>query len=239
MLFLRVLFFYGHRGSVRGSRSSPSRSRQARQCPSAGRHVRAVVVYWRRAGAICSSRNHTVSVPTCCCHRIPIRQRAVWISLHDDDAVTALFSAIAWPMLRPCETRGTRLTMLCAHFSRYLQNGNILAARAFLAQLISRFASTRSDFVSPLHPTPLPVGQPSNGHQDEVVLTKDTLVNFAQFAVRTCQRAQGDKNRAVREAWVRLCGTYQSKGGPLAAKEVRKVSGCRPSQSRAMPGASA
>ncbi|KIP08035.1 hypothetical protein PHLGIDRAFT_104927 [Phlebiopsis gigantea 11061_1 CR5-6] len=104
----------------------------------------------------------------------------------------------------------------------YLQNGNILAARAFLAQLISRFASTRSEFVSPLHPTPLPVGQPSNGHQDEVVLTKDTLVNFAQFAVRTCQRAQGDKNRAVREAWVRLCGTYQSKGGPLAAKEVRK-----------------
>ena len=100
-----------------------------------------------------------------------------------------------------------------------------------MAQLISQFASTRSDFVSPLHPTPLPVGQPSNGQQDEVVLTKDMLVNFAQLAVRTCQRAQGDKNKAVREAWVRLCGTYQSKGGPLAAKEVRKVSGYRSTQS--------
>ena len=95
-----------------------------------------------------------------------------------------------------------------------------------MAQLISQFASSRSDFVSPLHPTPLPVGKPVNGQQDEVVLTRDTLVNFAQLAVRTCQRAQGDKNKAVREAWVRLCGTYQSKGGPLAAREVRKVGGC-------------
>jgi len=27
----------------------------------------------------------------------------------------------------------------------------------------------------------------------------------------------------VREAWVRLCGTYQSKGGVLASAEVRKA----------------
>lgn len=126
--------------------------------------------------------------------------------------------------IRPARRTRTTLTPLARPLSRYLLNGNILAARAFLAQLISQFASTRSDFVSSLHPSPLPVGKPVNGQQDEVVLTKDPLVNFAQLTVRTCQRAQGDKNKAVREAWVRLCGTYQSKGGPLAAKEVRKVS---------------
>ena len=27
----------------------------------------------------------------------------------------------------------------------------------------------------------------------------------------------------MREAWIRLCGSYQSKGGLLAVKEVRKV----------------
>lgn len=113
--------------------------------------------------------------------------------------------------------------MLTARVASYLQNGNILAARTFLAQLISRFSTSRSDFVSPLEPSPIPVGKPANGQQDEIILTKDPLVNFAQLAVRTCQRAQGDKNKAVREAWVRLCGTYQSKGGVLAAKEVRKV----------------
>lgn len=108
--------------------------------------------------------------------------------------------------------------------SRYLLNGNILAARAFLAQLIAKFTSSRSDFISALHPTPLPIGKPADGKQDEIVLTNDSLVNFAQLAIRTCQRAQGDKNKPAREAWVRLCGTYQSKGGPLAVKEVRRVS---------------
>jgi len=104
----------------------------------------------------------------------------------------------------------------------YLLNGNILAARTFLSQLVSQFTSSRADFVSPYQPSPIPVGSPVNGHQDQVVLTKDPFVNFAQLAVRTCQRAQGDKNKAVREAWVRLCGTYQSRGGPLAVQEVRK-----------------
>ncbi|GJE85556.1 DUF410-domain-containing protein [Phanerochaete sordida] len=104
----------------------------------------------------------------------------------------------------------------------YLLNGNILAARTFVSQLVSRFASSRADFVSPLHPTPIPVGSAAQGPTDEITLTRDPLVNFAQLAVRTCQRAQGDKNRAIREAWVRLCGTYQSKGGALAVKEVRQ-----------------
>lgn len=63
-----------------------------------------------------------------------------------------------------------------------------------------------------------------DGEHDEITFTTDSAVNFAQLAVRTCQRAQGEKNKALREAWVRLCGTYQSRGGDVANKEVRKVS---------------
>ncbi|OBZ72576.1 Golgi to ER traffic protein 4 [Grifola frondosa] len=89
----------------------------------------------------------------------------------------------------------------------YLLNGNILAARTFITQFSM----------------PIPVGRPSEGPPDEIIFTKDSTVNFAQLAVRACQRSQGDKNKAMREAWVRLCGTYQSKGGLLATKEVRKA----------------
>ena len=32
-------------------------------------------------------------------------------------------------------------------------------------------------------------------------MTKDSLVNFAQMAVLTCQRAQGDQNKVMRESW--------------------------------------
>jgi hypothetical protein len=52
----------------------------------------------------------------------------------------------------------------------------------------------------------------------------EPLLNFCQLAVLTCQRANREKNQAIRESWVRLCGTYQSKGGILATKEVRAVS---------------
>jgi hypothetical protein len=58
-------------------------------------------------------------------------------------------------------------------------------------------------------------------------MTKDAMINFAQMAVLTCQRAQGEKNKVMRESWIRLCGTYQSRGGVLASPEVRKV-GARP-----------
>ncbi|KAG1806948.1 hypothetical protein EV424DRAFT_1558581 [Suillus variegatus] len=44
---------------------------------------------------------------------------------------------------------------------------------------------------------------------------------IAQLAVLTCQRANGEKNKVIRESWVRLCGTYQSKGGVLATREVQ------------------
>ncbi|KAG6877318.1 hypothetical protein C0993_008656 [Termitomyces sp. T159_Od127] len=87
----------------------------------------------------------------------------------------------------------------------YLQNGNILAARTF----ISTFSAS------------VPKNTTVTVGDDELVLTKDQVVNFAQIAVVTCQRAQGEKNKLMRESWVRLCGTYQSRGGVLALPEVR------------------
>ncbi|RPD60013.1 DUF410-domain-containing protein [Lentinus tigrinus ALCF2SS1-7] len=105
----------------------------------------------------------------------------------------------------------------------YLQNGNILAARMFIIHLVSQLTSRRPSLLSSLQSLPILVGKPSEGEQDEVIFTTEPAVNFAQLAVRTCQRAQGDKNRAMREAWVRLCGTYQSRGGLVANREVRKA----------------
>lgn len=107
---------------------------------------------------------------------------------------------------------------------RYLQNGNILAARTFLNHFLAQITSKHPELVSSVQSSPISVGKPQNGGNDEIILTKDPVLNFAQLAVRTCQRAQGDKNKGMREAWVRLCGTYQSRGGILARPEVRKVS---------------
>lgn len=107
---------------------------------------------------------------------------------------------------------------------RYLQNGNILAARTFITHFVSRLTSRRPSLLSSLQSSPIPVGKPSESEQDEIIFTTEPAVNFAQLAVRACQRAQGDKNKAMREAWVRLCGTYQSRGGAVANREVRKVS---------------
>jgi golgi to ER traffic protein 4 len=61
------------------------------------------------------------------------------------------------------------------------------------------------------------------------------VINFAQLAVLTCQRAQGERNKVMRESWVRLCGTYQSRGGVLAQPEVRKVSTDTPIQTKRLP----
>ena len=97
---------------------------------------------------------------------------------------------------------------------RYLQNGNILAARTFIKHLTSAVLKTQN-LESPY--PPLTVGS------DEVILTKDPVLNFAQMAVLTCQRANGENNKVMRESWVRLCGTYQNKGGVLTLPEVRKV----------------
>ncbi|KAH7884780.1 hypothetical protein F5I97DRAFT_1892062 [Phlebopus sp. FC_14] len=98
----------------------------------------------------------------------------------------------------------------------YLENGNILAARTFIIQFVSKILSSRPSLLSPLQTSPLPINDSS-----EVIFTTDAVINFCQLAVQTCQRANGDKNKAIRESWVRLCGTYQSKGGVLTSKEVR------------------
>ena len=94
---------------------------------------------------------------------------------------------------------------------RYLLNGNILAARTFLGVFIS--------YVSPSGGTVLPIG--STG--DEITFTPDSLLNFAQLAVRSVQRAAGAQNRTAREAWIRLCGTYQSRATLLTQPEIRVV----------------
>ncbi|KAF8151024.1 hypothetical protein B0H34DRAFT_731040 [Crassisporium funariophilum] len=94
----------------------------------------------------------------------------------------------------------------------YLLNGNVLAARSF----IKHFTAGLPPLVRLESDSTIPVGE-----KDEVTMTKDSLVNFSQMAVLTCQRAQGDQNKVMRESWVRLCGTYQGKSGLLASPEIR------------------
>ncbi|KAF8552034.1 hypothetical protein OG21DRAFT_1466283 [Imleria badia] len=98
----------------------------------------------------------------------------------------------------------------------YLENGNILAARTFIVQFVNKMIAARPSLASTLDASPLPVTDSS-----EVVLTTDNALNFCQLAVLACQRANAEKNKVMRESWVRLCGTYQSKGGVFASKEVR------------------
>ena len=100
---------------------------------------------------------------------------------------------------------------------RYLLEGNILAARTFLDHFISKLISSNPEILA--ESSPVSVGDSS----DELYITKDQVLNFLQLAIRTCQRAQGDKNKTIREAWVRLCGSYQSKGGLMATPLMRKV----------------
>ncbi|KAF7773509.1 hypothetical protein Agabi119p4_5676 [Agaricus bisporus var. burnettii] len=95
----------------------------------------------------------------------------------------------------------------------YLLNGNILAARTFIKHFLSGLPKTYTPSANIV----------SIGDNDEVVITSDPLINFCQLAIVTCQRADGDQNKVARESWVRLCGTYLSQGGPLAAPEVRKA----------------
>ncbi|KAF8621998.1 hypothetical protein AX15_007352 [Amanita polypyramis BW_CC] len=96
----------------------------------------------------------------------------------------------------------------------YLLNGNILAARTFIQHFTSAAVKSFG----------LTTGQRSIAvGPDEVMLTKDSVLNFAQMAVLTCQRANGESNRVVRESWIRLCGTYQGRGGILTQPDIRKL----------------
>jgi hypothetical protein len=103
------------------------------------------------------------------------------------------------------------LSDLQSFINSYLQNGNILAARTFITHFTSAL------------PKDMQASSIAVGSSDEIIMTKDAAVNFAQIAVLTCQRAQGDKSKVMRESWIRLCGTYQSRGGILTSPEVRKV----------------
>ena len=201
------------RGCIRVRGGSSSSGRKEGQWTNTCANVFGVAGSWRIPGSIRASRNHTVSLES---------------TYHPLDGPTPIcYSAPLFvPMLCfPCSPR-KRIGTYRIHLpnSRYLQNGNILAARAFLTHFVSQMSAMRPDLMSSLAPSPIAVGKAHNSQPDEIVLTKDPIVNWAQLAVRTCQRAQGEKNKAMREAWVRLCGTYQSKGGLLASKEVRKVS---------------
>ncbi|KIY43805.1 DUF410-domain-containing protein [Fistulina hepatica ATCC 64428] len=95
----------------------------------------------------------------------------------------------------------------------FLFDGNILAARSFIMRFVSLLPRNLLSSSPPIQA----------GAASEVVVTKDSVVNFAQMAVLTCQRANGEQNKLMRESWVRLCGTYQSKVGLLAAPPVRKA----------------
>ncbi|KIJ24319.1 hypothetical protein M422DRAFT_194819, partial [Sphaerobolus stellatus SS14] len=99
----------------------------------------------------------------------------------------------------------------------YLLEGNILAARTFISHFLSQLILSRPAILA--EKTPVTVGDTS----DEVYITTDQVLNFLQLAIRTCQRAHGDKNKTIREAWVRLCGSYQSKGGLMTAPPMRKA----------------
>ncbi|KAF8589875.1 DUF410-domain-containing protein [Ramaria rubella] len=99
----------------------------------------------------------------------------------------------------------------------YLLEGNILAARTFLSHFLSQLISMHPSILA--EPAPLVI----DTTPDEIFVTTDQVLNFLQLAIRTCQRAQGDKNKTVREVWVRLCGTYQSKGGLMASMPMRKA----------------
>jgi hypothetical protein len=103
------------------------------------------------------------------------------------------------------------LIYLQVYICSYLQNGNILAARTFIKHFTSALLK---DLQGP---------SVAVGPSDEIIMTRDATINFMQIAVLTCQRAQGDKSKVMRESWIRLCGTYQSRGGILASPEVRKV----------------
>ncbi|CAK5269420.1 unnamed protein product [Mycena citricolor] len=91
----------------------------------------------------------------------------------------------------------------------YLMNGNILSARMFITRFIAPIPRTSE--------TPLTIGE------SQVYLVTDPVCNFAQLAVLACQRAQGERNKAARESWVRLCGTYQARRGIMASPEVRQA----------------
>ncbi|KDQ14838.1 hypothetical protein BOTBODRAFT_32195 [Botryobasidium botryosum FD-172 SS1] len=124
----------------------------------------------------------------------------------------------------------------------YLILTNILAARTFLAQFLSHLQIARPAlFTQPS--APLTIGDTA----DEIYPTTDPTLNFLQLAIRTCQRGNGrtaEHQRDARNAWVRLCGRYVSRGagavGSQAMKEAaaalgKEYFGIQPARSQVNP----
>lgn len=107
---------------------------------------------------------------------------------------------------------------------RYLLDGNVLAARSFLTEFLSLIQTMEPPVISILPPSPIAITLNGSEPADEVIFTTEPVLNFLQLALRTCQRAEGDRNKQARDAWIKLCSTYLSKGGALAQPDVRKVS---------------
>ncbi|KZS92031.1 cytoplasmic protein [Sistotremastrum niveocremeum HHB9708] len=104
----------------------------------------------------------------------------------------------------------------------YLVLGSVLAASAFISSFLSTLLARSQSVLAVPEPIALPDAS-SSSPSKEIFLTADQTLNFLQLAVRTCQRGQGDKSKLARESWIRLCGTYQSKGGLLTHPEVRRT----------------
>lgn len=104
---------------------------------------------------------------------------------------------------------------------RYLILTNILAARTFLSQFLLHLQAARpAIFTQPS--SPLTIGDT----KDEVYPTTDPAFNFFQLAIRTCQRGNGmtlDQQRDARNAWVRLCGRYVTRGGLIGSEPMKEV----------------
>ena len=104
-----------------------------------------------------------------------------------------------------------------------LQAGNVLGARYFLSHFLSLLVSSHPEILA--EPTPITMTLTPSGF-DEITPTSDHVLNFLQLAIRVCQRgAIGlPQNKQVQEIWVRLCGSYQSRGGVLTQPYYREVS---------------
>ncbi|KAE9388286.1 hypothetical protein BT96DRAFT_927188 [Gymnopus androsaceus JB14] len=104
----------------------------------------------------------------------------------------------------------------------FLASGSRDSAR-LLAEMFIQWATPTSTFgpfaLRGTIPNALP--SPIGTSSDEIVIAQDPIINFAQLAVATCQRAQGDRNKVMRESWVAFAAlqdiaTLSQAGNPMA-----------------------
>ncbi|PVF98628.1 hypothetical protein CPB86DRAFT_806777 [Serendipita vermifera] len=111
----------------------------------------------------------------------------------------------------------------------YLIAGNVLAARTFLNQFLTTLIAARPSVLA--SPNPITIQALKSASEppstDEVYLTTDPVLNFLQLAIRACQRAKNPQpqGKQAQEAWIRLCGSYQSRRGLVAQPIYREALG--------------